>query len=114
MIELEKTFIGKTSETKDFLFRQVCKNDFAFMYEVKSYSNENGNILTYYEVFERRITSERDTTIDGVNIHFVEKEIYPKSNYFGIWAWTYYNYEKALCKFNEISVKGVENIQNKE
>lgn len=105
MIELEKEFIG-IGEVKGFKFKQIKCNDCAYVYEVKSEFNNN----KYYEVFVRRISKGNDMMIAGIEVHFEEKEIYPKANSFGIWAWTYTSYDKAIEKFNDIT----ENSINRE
>jgi len=105
MIKLESSFIG-TGEVKGFNFNLLKKNEYAFIYEVKSSSSNK-----WYEVFERRISKESDSVIGGVPIHFEEHEIYPKSASFGVWAWCIKNKKDAVNKFLEISEKKERNIK---
>ena len=104
MIELEKEFIG-SGDVRGFKFRQIKKNKFAFIYEVTNFSeDENINkINTYYEVFRRKISKESDGLLNNVMVHFESKEVYPRSNSFGIWAYCIDDYNNAILKFNEIT-----------
>lgn len=113
MKELEKEFIG-TGEVKAFKFSQILRNDYAFIYFVTSFSEDNIGLKTHYEVFECKSSKECDMIIGGVNVHFEEKEIYPKANSFGIWAWTYIEYDKALSKFNEITQNVIDRINKQQ
>ena len=55
---------------------------------------------TYFEVFKRRVN--REFTINGVTIP--ESEAFPTDNAFGVWAWSYRSYDKALKKYNELEI----------
>ena len=101
MIKLEKEFIG-VGEVKGFKFKMLFENEKAFMYEI-SYENEDGYTSKWYEVFERRVSKATDTIMNGIMVHFDEREIYPKSNSFGVWAWCINNYDKAKAKFDYVS-----------
>ena len=103
MIKLEKEFIG-IGEVKGFKFKMLFNNDKAFIYEV-SKKMENGYINKWYEVFERRVSKATDTIMNGVSVHFEEKEIYPKSKSFGVFAWCIYNYDVAKSKFDYLSTR---------
>lgn len=67
--ELEEKFTGK-GQVKGFLFTQVKKTEFGYIYKVL----DGGNLR--YEVFKRKINS-RFSCIS-----------YPSNNSFGIWAFT--------------------------
>jgi hypothetical protein len=84
MKELSIDFIGR-GEVRGFLFQQLIKSDTAYLYEVSP-----PNSLSYYEVFERRINKRYDTIT------------YPSAKAFGLYAWTYHNYEEALDKFKTL------------
>jgi len=86
--ELPIEFIGR-GEVKGFQFRQLMKGNRMFMYEVTS------DGITHYEVFEIRACLTPITREPYVG--------YPKANSFGVWAWAYRNYEKAIIKFNEMN-----------
>ena len=103
MIKLEKEFVG-VGEVKGFKFKMLFENDRAFMYEV-SCENEDGYTSKWYEVFERRVSKATDTIMNGVMVHFDEREVYPKSNSFGVWAWCINNYDKAKAKFDYVSTR---------
>lgn len=84
MKELFKEFIG-TGEVKGFKFFQKRATEKAYLYEV----SDEGKI--HYEVFQKRV-NERYGNICK-----------PTSKSFGIWAWTYRNYQEAINKFNELN-----------
>jgi len=115
MIELQKNFIGK-GEVKGFEFHQLRSNGHAFLYEVRSEYNYDGVPETnvWYEIFERRISKEGDGIVGGEPIHFEEREIYPKSNSFGVWAVCVNNYNYALKKFYEMTDIVTEREKKKE
>lgn len=84
-------FTGK-GEVRGFHFSQIKRGKQACLYEVACAG------LIHYEVFELKVFREPKT-----NILY---ETYPKANSFGIWAWTYRNYTKALEKYAEIERVG--------
>lgn len=51
----------------------------------------------------KKVSKECEAIIGGQTVKYEEKELYPKSNCFGIWAWSISNYEKAVAKFNELN-----------
>ena len=108
MIKLEKEFIG-VGEVKGFKFKMLFENEKAFMYEV-SYENEDSYTSKWYEVFERKVSKATDTIMKGIMVHFEEREVYPKSNSFGISAWCINNYDRAKSKFDYISTR-VKNVR---
>lgn len=97
MKELKKEFIG-IGEVKGFEFKQLHANGFAYVYEVR---NQEAN-KTYYEVFER----VENTIFDCIS--------YPKSKSFGVWAWCISDYDKAMSKYDEITRKMQEKLENKD
>ena len=104
MIELKENFVG-TGEVKGFEFRQLKKNGKAFLYEVKSEYNYDGvpEIDVWYEVFERKISKENERMIGEEKVVFEEREMYPRSNAFGVWAFCINSYDYACKKFHEIT-----------
>jgi len=86
MKELEKNFCGR-GEVKGFIFKCLLMSDNAYLYEVKTESS------VHYEVFERK----ENTQFDCVS--------YPKSNSFGVWAYTTCDWEKALSKYEYYKAK---------
>lgn len=101
MIKLEKEFIG-VGEVRGFRFKMLFENEKAFMYEV-SCENDDGYTSRWYEVFERKVSKATDTIMNGVSVHFEEREVYPRSNSFGVCAWCINNYDRAKAKFEYIS-----------
>ncbi|WP_340114857.1 hypothetical protein [Maribellus mangrovi] len=90
MTELDKTKIG-IGEMKGFAFTQKEASEKAYVYEV-----DMGEDVIYYEVFKRRI----NTRFEG------QKVSYPTSKGFGIWAWSYRSYDRAVKKYNELNKGG--------
>ena len=84
MKALKKEFIG-TGAVKGFKFTQIASTNSAFLYEV------NTGDKIFYEVFKKTL-NKRFGVIS-----------YPSSNYFGIWAWTYFSFDKAVTKFNQLN-----------
>ena len=70
MRELPTEFVG-TGEVRGFVFRQVSRTMFGYIYEVRVPGKEGG----HYEVF-RRMENARFGCVS-----------YPKSKSFGAWAW---------------------------
>ena len=90
---LQKEFIG-SGEVKGHKFSQIKVNSVAYIYQV-----DTGN-SKYYEVFLRRSNP------------VYNREYYPRSSSFGIYAWTYPCLGKANKKFKEIEAhKFTENLQ---
>lgn len=88
--KLPVEFIGK-GEVKGFHFCQIKRGQNACIYKVVDEGCER------YEVFKIKVRS-----MPGTMELF---ESYPKANSFGIWAWTFRNFEKAFGKFNMIETK---------
>lgn len=96
MKELREEFIG-IGEVRGFVFKQLKFNGLAYMYEVRN--NESNK--THYEVFER---------VENEGFDCVS---YPKSKSFGVWAWCIHDYEKANKKFEEITKKVQNRLENR-
>lgn len=82
--ELSIDFEGK-GEVRGYYFKQLFKSDTAYMY----IKQQGGSVS--YEVF-KRIVNRQFKCIS-----------YPSSKQFGLTAWDYADYNKALKKFNELS-----------
>lgn len=102
MKELEKKFTGKGS-VKGFKFTQEYADDYAYIYKVE---DAYGKI--WHEVFEKRIVKALDTIIGGNEVHFDDRVLYPTDNSFGIWAWTFGNYQKAYGMLDEIKKRVIQ------
>lgn len=83
--ELRDEFEG-IGEVKGFRFKRLLGNGYAYLYEVSG-----GSCRVYYEVFER-VVNDRFGVVS-----------YPKSNAFGKWAMTTYDYDKALIYYDMFS-----------
>ena len=79
--KLENTFKG-TGEVKGFVFTKEYENEKGYVYKVDTGENQ------HFEAFYRK---ETPICIDFENRVYSEtelKEVYPKSNDFGVWAWS--------------------------
>lgn len=78
---LRLSFTGQ-GEVRGFLFNQELFSPRGFLYRVSCEAS------TWYEVFLRKVSTW------GL--------VYPGSKSFGIWAWTYFDKQKALSKFESL------------
>jgi hypothetical protein len=83
MKELLTEFEGR-GEVSGNHFKQLMKSSSAYMYE-KFFEG-----IRYYEVFQRKENARFNTVS------------YPTSASFGIWAWDYANYDRAIAKFESL------------
>lgn len=89
--KLEKEFVG-TGEVKEMLFKQVNECEFSYIYEVTN------NDTIHYELIEKNTTPK---CLDFEKKIFSEtdfKEVYAKSNSFGVCTWTFKSLKMALIK----------------
>ena len=93
MKELKEYFSGR-GQVKGYVFNQIRKTEWGFIYEVK------GNDVVHYEVFKRR----ENTMYDCIS--------YPTDKAFGLWAWTCMSLEKAEIKLKEIEYFEINKIQD--
>ena len=94
--DLENEFIG-TSDVKDFKFTKLDSTDKGFLYSVDP---GEGNI--HYEVFVKKLVP---ICIDFENRVYSDTDfkcVYPKSEDFGKWAFTYSDYGKAVEKLKSL------------
>ena len=82
-------FIGR-GEVKGFHFHQLLRGQLCCLYEVAS-----DQTPLYFEVFKIRVFK-----VPKRNELY---EPYPKANSFGIWAWTYSSYNKAIINFKNLN-----------
>ena len=82
--QIPKQFSG-IGEVGPYEFFLHCKTDRGFCYEVRL-----NNIVSHYEVFRFKV-NKRFACIS-----------YPSSRGFGIWAWTFFDQNKALSKLNSL------------
>lgn len=87
--KLENRFEGK-GEVKGFLFTKEFENEAGYVYKVDT--GKGNHFEAFHKKttpicidFEKRIYSETD-----------EKEVYPKSKDFGVWAWSVGSLEKGI------------------
>ena len=76
MKELKEYFSGR-GQVKGYVFNQIRKTEWGFIYEVK------GKDTIHYEVFKRK----ENTMYDCVS--------YPTDKAFGLWAWTCDSVDRA-------------------
>jgi len=93
--KLPEQFTGK-GEVRDFVFTLQEQSITAYLYKVDTMD------ATHYEVFEKRTTKK---LIDFESRTYSDtelKERYPRSNDFGIWAWSVGDLNNAIVKMNNI------------
>ena len=86
MKELKQYFEGR-GEEKGYIFWQLERTKHGYLYKVTHSDTKK----PHYEVFRRR-ENNRFGVVS-----------YPKSNAFGLWAWTYPTLEMARQKLAEIT-----------
>ena len=77
---------------------QIRKLDNAYMYRVIG-----PDFPPVYEVFERRAVAVCIDFENRVYSQTDKKEIYPKSNDFGKWAYSYNSYDAAIFGLNSLN-----------
>lgn len=88
--KLADTIEGR-GETKGYTYTKVFENDKGYVYKAGEnhfeafYKRESKVCID----FDKKIFSETDT-----------KEIYPKSNAFGVWAWTVRSLDNGIEKLS--------------
>lgn len=97
MKDLKTEFVG-IGEVRGFIFKQLHANGYAYLYEVRNPDEQ----MPHYEVFER---------VENVQFDCVS---YPKAKSFGVWAWCVKDYAKAMKKYDELTNKVKERLENKE
>lgn len=95
-IELLKTKFDGIGEVKGIEFTQIYKDDKFYIYQV----NDNNN--KYYEVFKRTSVKKCIDFHKKIYSDTEHKEVYPKSNNFGRWAWTFNKLDDAMNKIKQI------------
>ena len=90
MEKLKVAFIGK-GEVKGMIFNKVAETDLGYIYSVGD----------HFEVFRKKIVNKIDWETKQPTGE--QKETYPKSNSFGVWAWTFKSL--ALAKVQLYSFK---------
>ena len=94
--ELEKEFNG-IGEVKGYTFQMIAEEKgIGYIYMVTNESTTHYEVFRHKETpvlidFEKRIYSETDT-----------KVTYPKSNSFGVWAWTFTRHHQAQVMLDGI------------
>lgn len=95
ILELPKQFDG-VGEVKGAYFSQISHEDGVYLYGVRGSTPAE----TRFEVFKRKVVP---VCIDFANRVYSEDEFkvsYPKSDDFGVWAWTYKSLQEAQKKFH--------------
>lgn len=105
LIKLNNIIEG-TGEVKGITYTKVVESDLGYIYK----ASDPEMTHEYYEVFEKKISP---VCIDFEKKLYSEtdfKESYPKSNAFGLWAWTTKDFEKAKRILQSFTVKDKENV----
>lgn len=93
---LPTSFVG-TGEVKGHNFILLKEGDYAFIYKKEQEENIS------FEVFKKKLSPLLISFEDRIYSETDFKYKYPKSEDFGVWAFTFNNFNKALNKFNEIN-----------
>ena len=72
-----------TLKSGGFQYDRVYVTPGAYVYQQRKH-----NRVTSYEVIKRKVTKASTCVRDGVTIHTLEREAWPKAKHFGVWAWT--------------------------
>ena len=97
--ELPKEFIG-VGRVKNFKFTQFDSNKKVYIYKVQQPNDSK----PYFEVFKRKTTP---VCIDFANRIYSDeevKEVYPKGEAFGSWAFTTISEDKAYEYLNKFTL----------
>jgi hypothetical protein len=79
---------------------QHSESDHGYIYSVDLKGSPSG-----FDVFRKKVSKDREATINGVKIHFRAAERYPSDNAFGEWAWHCMTEEKAIAKLKSLGLK---------
>lgn len=88
--KLPEYFQG-TGEVKEFIFRRIKETDNSYIYEVTHPEALN----PHYEVFRKKAVPICLDFVAKVYSETEFKEVYPKSNAFGVSAWCVTSIEEA-------------------
>lgn len=97
MKKLEKQFKGG-GDVNVFIFEQIKESEKGYLFAVYG----QPGIITHYEIFYKRIQEAGSYEIAGRTVILEHKELYPKSENFGIDAWTTEKLESAIKIFNAL------------
>ena len=76
-----------------YTYVQVLNGKRTYVYEQRGISNKR-----YFEVFIKINLEPKEI----MGKKYPEREVFPKNDDFGISAWTYCDYNKAIEKYNEL------------
>jgi len=79
------TLIEGKGTVRHFLFTQLKSSKKAYLYEVKPFYG-----IKHWEVYRRRVNTRFNC------------ESFPSDKSFGLWAWCFVNYDKAIKKFESL------------
>lgn len=96
--QLPKSFIG-VGEVRDHNFILLKEGDYAFIYKKEQEKSIS------FEVFKKKLSPLLISLEDRIYSETDFKYKYPKSEDFGVWAFTFNNFNKALNKFNKLNVE---------
>ena len=106
--KLKKEFDG-SGEVSGFHFKQIKEGKYAYIYEVSFVDEEFGKQKIYYEIFKKKTNK---VCIDFKKRIYSEedlKEVYPKSQYFGLTAFTKGSIDDAVILFDVLEKEGINN-----
>lgn len=92
--------LNTTIRKNGFVYEMIKRNNYFAIYA--QYIEDE---IIAYEVFRVKIQKPRVGKFAGVEIQFVEKELFPNNEDFGYTAFTCRNLEKAEKRFGEMTVE---------
>lgn len=95
---LPNEFTGK-GKVKNFKFTKYDSNAKAYIYKVQQPNDSK----PYFEVFKRKTTPICIDFSKRLYSNTEQKEVYPKGEAFGSWAWTTPSEEKAYEYLNKMT-----------
>jgi len=97
MKELLPDYIEGKGETKGFTFKKSKETHTHYIYTVNTGESE------HFELFERKTSAKCLDFANRVYSDTETKEYYPKSNSFGVWAWTLTTFQSACNKLESLT-----------
>lgn len=102
--ETEPKLLDTEIKKNGFAYIQERRGERAFIYrQTDPETTEGGEARTVgFEVFKRKVSRAQSANMGGTIVEFEAKEKFPSNESFGLWAWAFKSWEKALEKFNEL------------
>ena len=92
-----------TFKKDQFDYKQIMRDDEKALY-AQGYASSDGKTfdIVAYEVIKIRQQKANTVSIGGVDVEFKEKELYPSSEQWGMFGWTFLKLENAKQRYDVI------------